>query len=132
MPLVEGAGAPGKAPAGSEFNPIAIESDRAVAWTNLILRLLGAAAGGLRAPGAELPGVTDEGRGDYRVVPSEVEAAVLDRELKAKVKAGQWFYFSTDAGYVFKQGPKGRPVEYRRKGTRERIFIKYPNDPPIA
>lgn len=129
MALVEGIDSTRKPPLGSEVNPVVIQSDRALAWTNLILRVLATAAGGL---GAEVPNVTEDGRTDHRVVPSEIEGEVLDRELKAKVKPGQWFYFSTDPSYLFKQGPRGRPVEFRRRGTRDPVYITYPNQPPIA
>jgi hypothetical protein len=129
MPNIEGLHQRGGSEPGSEVNPIQITTDRTAAVTNLILRALSTAAGGL---GAEMPGVSEDGRADYRTVPSEIEGAALDKELRAKVKPGQWFYFSTDPTNLYKQGPSGRPTEGRKRGSRDRFFLKYPNQPPLA
>ena len=129
MPNIEGLDRRRGSEPGSEVNPIQITIDRTVAVTNLILRALSTAAGGI---GAELPNVTDDGRTDYRTVPSEIEGAALDKELRSKVKPGQWFYFSTDPTNIYKQGPHGRPTEGRKRGSRDRFFLKYANQPPLA
>ena len=111
--MQEGGG--GQAPKGSEFNPIAVTSDKGFIVLKWLMKFA------LRGS-----------KGGRHSIEYEIEARMIQDALQ-DINPGQWFYFSTEPNVIYLQGPNKRPTLFKNtKKGQDLHHIHYPNSPPMA